>query len=83
VNSPQMAQKRAKKTLNDPKSKERYPDTNRRKNYHKKLKKRTENINENLTMPFDFLALILCHLWAVHSEGRSVRQGGENSPFLL
>jgi len=25
VNSPQMAQKRAKKTLNDPKSKERYP----------------------------------------------------------
>ena len=32
VNSSQMAQKRAKKTLNDPKSKERYPDTNRRKN---------------------------------------------------
>jgi len=32
VNSPQMAQKRAKKILNDPKSKERYPDTNRRKN---------------------------------------------------
>ena len=25
----------------------------------------------------------LCHLWAVHSEGRSVRQGRENSSFLL
>ena len=25
----------------------------------------------------------LCHLWAVHSEGQSVRQGGGNSPFLL
>ena len=30
MNSPQMAQIRAKKTLNDPKSKERYPHHNRR-----------------------------------------------------
>jgi len=38
VNSPQMAQIRAQKTQNDPKSKERYPDTIHRPNQHKQLK---------------------------------------------